>query len=208
MISVYQLKTKFQNILRPLTNALAKAGITANHVTISAFMMSALVGFIIYKFAHKNNIVLLILPIFLFVRMALNAIDGMLAREHAQKSRLGAILNELGDVLSDAVIYAPFLIVIGTGEYLTITAISLAIISETVGIMGIQIGADRRYDGPMGKSDRAFWFSVIAILEVLFKLPLSVINALIGIIAALLVFTIFNRIKKALEFQPAAKEDK
>jgi hypothetical protein len=35
---------------------------------------------------------LLVLPGFLFVRMALNAIDGMLAREHAMKSRLGAVL--------------------------------------------------------------------------------------------------------------------
>jgi CDP-diacylglycerol--glycerol-3-phosphate 3-phosphatidyltransferase len=33
--------------------------------------------------------------------MALNAIDGMLAREHDMQSPLGAMLNELGDVLSD-----------------------------------------------------------------------------------------------------------
>ncbi|MDR1124297.1 MAG: CDP-alcohol phosphatidyltransferase family protein [Elusimicrobiota bacterium] len=206
MISVYQLKSKFQNILRPLTNYLASAGITANHVTISAFVMSAIVGFVIYEFAPQNNIALLILPVSLFIRMALNAIDGMLAREHGQKTRLGAILNELGDVLSDTIIYAPFLVVLGVGQYITLTVISLSIISETVGIMGIQIGADRRYDGPMGKSDRAFWFSVIAILEVSFKLSTSVINVLAGIIIVLLIFTIFNRIKKALEFKPA--EDK
>jgi len=40
--------------------------------------------------------------------MALNAIDGMLAREFGQKSRLGACLNELCDVVSDATLYLPF----------------------------------------------------------------------------------------------------
>ena len=51
---------------------------------------------------------LLLLPLVLFLRMALNAIDGMMAREFGQKSRLGAVLNELGDVLSDACLYLPF----------------------------------------------------------------------------------------------------
>ena len=49
-----------------------------------------------------------LLPAVLFVRMALNAIDGMLAREHGQKSALGAFLNELCDVVSDAALYLPF----------------------------------------------------------------------------------------------------
>ena len=38
----------------------------------------------------------------LFLRMALNAIDGMLAREFNQKTNLGAYLNELTDVISVA----------------------------------------------------------------------------------------------------------
>ena len=50
----------------------------------------------------------LLLPLWLFVRMALNAVDGMLAREFGQKSRLGAYLNEISDVVSDAALYAPF----------------------------------------------------------------------------------------------------
>ena len=47
------------------------------------------------------------LPPVLLARMALNAVDGMLAREHAMQSALGAILNELGDVLSDTALYLP-----------------------------------------------------------------------------------------------------
>lgn len=40
--------------------------------------------------------------------MALNAIDGMLAREFNQQSTLGAILNEVGDIISDAALYLAF----------------------------------------------------------------------------------------------------
>ena len=47
-------------------------------------------------------------PVWLLARMALNAIDGMLAREFHQKSVLGGYLNEIGDVVSDAALYAPF----------------------------------------------------------------------------------------------------
>jgi hypothetical protein len=40
-------------------------------------------------------------PTWLFLRTALDAIDGMLPRQHGQRSRLGACPNEIGDVVSD-----------------------------------------------------------------------------------------------------------
>ena len=49
-----------------------------------------------------------LLPIWLFLRMALNAIDGMLAREFQQQSALGGYLNEITDVVADAALYLPF----------------------------------------------------------------------------------------------------
>lgn len=199
MISVYQLKSKFQSILRPLTGFLAKVGVTANQVTISAFIISLLTGIVIYLLAPKSPLAFLVLPMVLFIRMALNAIDGMLAREFNQKSNLGAILNELGDVLSDIVIYVPFLYVCSVNEMLIMIIALLAIISEMCGVMGIQIGASRRYDGPMGKSDRAFIFGLLAFIMTFYPVPLEIINILLYVITALLIYTIFNRIKSALK---------
>jgi CDP-diacylglycerol--glycerol-3-phosphate 3-phosphatidyltransferase len=95
------------------------------------------------------------MPAVLFVRMALNAIDGMLAREHGMKSSLGAILNELGDILSDAALFLPLAVVPEFAPELIVSLVVLAGAAETAGIIGVQIGASRRYDGPMGKSDRA-----------------------------------------------------
>ena len=44
MASVYDLKPKFQNLLRPLCARMARAGITANQVTLSAAILSTALG--------------------------------------------------------------------------------------------------------------------------------------------------------------------
>jgi len=93
--TIYDLKPKFQALLRPLCAALAKAGITANQVTLAACALSFAHGAL--NLATGGAVwVLLLLPAVLFIRMGMNAIDGMLAREFAQQSKLGAILNEGG----------------------------------------------------------------------------------------------------------------
>lgn len=83
--------------------------------------------------------------------MGLNAIDGMLAREFGQQSKLGAILNELGDVVADTVLYLPLALVPGIYAPLIVGVVILSIISEMTGVIAIQIGAIRQYQGPMGK---------------------------------------------------------
>ena len=133
MPSIYQLKPAFQNLLRPMTATLARSGVTANQVTFITMLLSFVVGFSLWKF-HAEHWPLLLLPIFLFIRMALNAIDGMLAREHDQKSALGAMLNELSDVLSDAALYLPFAVLPGISPMLMVWVVLLAVISEMSGV--------------------------------------------------------------------------
>src|SRR6185436_7614699 len=81
MASIYDLKPKFQGFLRPFCRRLAGAGVTANQVTILAILISIAHGGALAIWPG-NRLVLILLPITLFMRMALNAIDGMLAREH------------------------------------------------------------------------------------------------------------------------------
>ena len=86
----------------------------------------------------------MLIPLVLFLRMALNAIDGMLAREHHMASRLGAVLNELGDVISDTALYLPLALVPGVPAFWLVSAVVLAVISEMTGVVAVQIGAERR----------------------------------------------------------------
>jgi CDP-diacylglycerol--glycerol-3-phosphate 3-phosphatidyltransferase len=123
----------------------------------------------------------------------------MLAREFHQQSSLGLILNEIGDVFSDAFIYLPFCLITGVSTAVVVWIVLLAIISEMAGVIAIQLSGTRRYDGPMGKSDRAFAFSVMSILLALGLKSHSIINFLFIIILVLLGITIFNRCNKALQ---------
>lgn len=197
MASIYDLKPRFQALLRPLTRALAGLGVTANQVTVLALLVSVAAGALIFSFPGKPA-VLLSLPAVLFLRMALNAIDGMLAREHDLKSRLGGVLNELGDVLSDSALYLPFALVPGFSPYLVVPLVVLAVIVEMTGVVAVQIGASRRYDGPLGKSDRAFAFGALSLLVGLGVSPEPWVDwVLVGLIAGSLL-TVGQRARKAL----------
>jgi CDP-diacylglycerol---glycerol-3-phosphate 3-phosphatidyltransferase len=198
LVSIYQLKSSFQNLLRPIVRRLAKIGITANQVTIAAILLSGCTGAAIAIWPQQRQLLLLI-PFVFFLRMALNAIDGMLAREHQMKTPLGGILNELGDVFSDIFLYLPFGMLAEVNPRLLIALTILAIVSEMTGVLGPNIGASRRYDGPMGKSDRAFLFSIIAILLAWQLIPTIWLNYLWGGAILLSIQTIFNRIRGALK---------
>ena len=197
-MTIYDLKPAFQNLLRPVTRGLYRAGVTANQVTLAALLLSAATGAWLAWRAESSQ-ALLAMPVVLFVRMALNAIDGMLAREHNQKSRLGAILNELGDILSDSALYLPLALHQGFNGGLVAIAVLLAVSSEMTGVLGLTVGASRRYDGPMGKSDRAFVFGAVSLALGLGVKPGLWINIVMGATAALLGLTIWNRARRALK---------
>lgn len=196
MPSIYDLKPKFQALLRPITNGLASAGVSANMVTVAALVLSVVTGAGILYFRDVR--ILWLLPLVLFVRMALNAIDGMLAREHNQKTSLGAILNELGDVFSDAALYLPLAMIPPFDPKLIVLIVICAILTEMTGVVGVQIGASRRYDGPMGKSDRALIFGALGLLLALGAPILPIVRPVLWVILILLLLTILNRSRAAL----------
>ncbi|WP_085594026.1 MULTISPECIES: CDP-alcohol phosphatidyltransferase family protein [unclassified Pseudomonas] len=198
MLSIYQLKPRFQNLLRPLVQRLYANGTTANQVTVLAAVVSLLVGALVALFANHAWLFALI-PLWMILRMALNAIDGMLAREFGQQSRLGAYLNELCDVVADSALILPFALLPGINLPLVLAVTLLALFSEYAGVLGPMVGASRRYDGPMGKSDRAFVLGVLATGIALGWLGALWINAALALVAALLVYTLINRVRQGLK---------
>jgi CDP-diacylglycerol--glycerol-3-phosphate 3-phosphatidyltransferase len=195
--SIYDLKPAFQALLRPVVRGLAKSGVSANQVTTAAMALSIAAGAVIALLPGQPEW-LLLLPVVLFLRMALNAIDGMLAREHNQKSSLGAVLNELGDVVSDAALYLPLALVPGFSPALIVLIVLLATLSEMTGVVVQSLGASRRYDGPMGKSDRAFVFGAVGLLLGLGFSGEGWLNNVLGIAMLLLIWTVVNRARHGL----------
>jgi CDP-diacylglycerol--glycerol-3-phosphate 3-phosphatidyltransferase len=197
ILSIYQLKPRFQALLRPAARLLFRSGVTANQVTIAACVISVALGALLCLRPEERHLVLLV-PLWFVLRMAFNAIDGMLAREFGQATPLGAYLNELTDVVSDAALYLPFALLPGSSLWAIACIVTLSIVSEMAGALGVMVGASRRYDGPMGKSDRAFVFGLIGLLAgsgVALEAALAWIWAALMLLIAV---TIVNRVRRGL----------
>jgi CDP-diacylglycerol---glycerol-3-phosphate 3-phosphatidyltransferase len=196
-MTIYALKPRFQALLRPTVVRLAAVGVTANQVTIAAALGSIAIGAAV-ACAVELRPAFLAIPVWLLARMALNAVDGMLAREHGQKSRLGGYLNELADVVSDAALYAPFALVAPFGPFGIGLVILMSMLTEFAGVLGPAIGASRRYDGPLGKSDRAAVFGALGLwVGVSASLP-HWAGWLVPALVALLALTVVNRVRAGL----------
>jgi CDP-diacylglycerol--glycerol-3-phosphate 3-phosphatidyltransferase len=195
--TIYDLKPAFQQLLRPLMVWLANAGITPNQITWAALLLSVATGAAVV-WTGGASWLLISIPLVLLVRMALNALDGMLAKEYQQQSRAGAMLNEMGDVVADAALYLPLGLLVGVSGVMVTLFVIVGIFAEMAGVLGAAIGGTRRYDGPMGKSDRAFLFGCIALLLGLGVAPGWWVDVLLGIAILLGGLTLVNRCRRGI----------
>lgn len=199
--TIYMLKPAFISLLRPQAAILAKAGVTANQVTAAACLLSVMYAAALL--CHPGSFLLWgLMPVWLFARMALNAIDGILAREFAQKSRLGALLNEMGDVISDAALVAPLALIPGVSVAAVALFIWMALLTEFAGVLALLVNSPRRYDGPCGKSDRAFLMGLASLMiagSFVWDREISTLLSwgLYGC-SALMVWTTGNRLRRSL----------
>lgn len=197
-MSIYALKPRFQQLLRPAVRALHRRDISANQVTLAACVVSLLLGLLLCALADSPRWFWL-LPLWFFLRMALNAVDGMLAREFGQQSALGGYLNEITDVAADAALYLPFAFIAPFGGLQIGLLIFLAAMSEFCGVLGQVHGNGRRYDGPMGKSDRAFVFGALALWYALAGSLPGWLDAVMWLLIAALLWTCWRRVANGLK---------
>ena len=198
MISVYQLKPKFQQLLIPVLVKLHAQQLSANKITISAIIWSAILGVLLF-FSPAHPVFLVLVAFGLLVRMALNALDGMMARTFNQQSKLGEILNELGDVISDTFIFCGLFSYSFVNPKVLFVVIVLSIINEFVGVLAKLVSGIRRYDGPMGKSDRALQIGVRCICYFIFPGIGYLFNILFSLVILLLLVSTYKRLSNSLK---------
>lgn len=197
LLSVYQLKSRFQDLLNPIMLKLYRANVSANQVTLGVFISSLVMAGMLYFI--PSLMIWFALPVFMLIRMAGNAIDGMLARQYNQQTDLGFMLNEITDLLADAALLLAFAAVTGFDAYWLVSLLLLTWLSEFIALMGQIIRGERQNSGPLGKSDRAVFLSVFAILigMGIDSLELSFWFFIIG--HFLLLVTCFNRVTGSLK---------
>ena len=129
MISIYKIKPKFQQLLMPLLKLLRRLGISPNSITIFSIFLSFVIFYFFWN-TSDNSSYFLIVAFGLLLRMMLNALDGMMARIYNLQSKLGEILNEVGDIISDVAIYFPLILFEFLEIEIAIIFILLSIINE------------------------------------------------------------------------------
>ena len=159
-MTLYDMKPAFQEQLRPAAALLAGRGWTANQLTAVGFIASGAAG-ASFALGTSNHRWMLLVPVFLFARMAFNALDGIVAREHGQATACGRVVNELGDVAGDAVAYLPLGLVLPEQSFLVAIVVVLSGIIEFTALLDPR---ERRNEGPFGKSDRATAVGLLAIV--------------------------------------------
>lgn len=192
-LSVYQLKPRFQQLLRPLVGALAAAGITPNQLTLATCALMLGYGAAL-AWWPANTALWLGLVVLMPLRMALNALDGLLAHHTGRKTPLGAMLNETCDVAADLALYLPVALLPGVLPALAVLAAAGAALVEHTGLAALSAGSPRRFDGPMGKSDRAVAYGLVGLLAG-WGAPAWWINAVLAAVIVLLAWTLINRLR-------------
>jgi CDP-diacylglycerol--glycerol-3-phosphate 3-phosphatidyltransferase len=193
----YGVTPALQDRLRPLARRLAARGMSPSEVTFAGLVLSALGGLLILLAPHQAW-PLILLPVILLLRTAIQAVNELLVREHGMESPLGASLNEMADVISDALLYLPLAAVPGVPGYLIVIIVVLGVIAEMAGVVAAQLGGKRRNDGPMGKAERAVAMGGIALLLGLNAGPGTWLDVALLIVIGLIGLTMINRIRAGM----------
>jgi CDP-diacylglycerol---glycerol-3-phosphate 3-phosphatidyltransferase len=129
-----------------------------------------------------------------------------LAIEFGQKSRLGGILNETGDVISDIALFSPLAFVAPFSGPSIALVVCFAAMSEFIGMAGAMLSGPRRLEGPLGKADRSIVLALVGIaIAARGRLPEGV-WAIVPALCLGLVITIWNRLRFAMAEWGSAAE--
>ena len=99
-----RLKKKVQSLLVSQAYLIHRAGLSPNHLSFIGLIFAALSG-IYYSQANSSNFFMIGAPILLVISGYFDALDGVLAREYDQITKLGGFLDSLFDRYTDVFIF-------------------------------------------------------------------------------------------------------
>lgn len=192
--SLYAIKPRFQAILDRLAVRLVGARVPADALTGLGLGAAALSGLLLATGGARPGPLVLLVPPLLFVRIACNALDGMVARRAGTARPWGTVLNETGDRLADLCIFGGLVLSGVLPSPVAGALLPFLLFVSYLGIIGQAAGGARRYEGPLGKADRALllglycccapWFANAGLLvgwALIVGLGLTVLNRIVAL---------------------------
>lgn len=156
--------------MSPLKMTLIKLHASPNTVTYAGFFVSVVISIILYE-SKNSNALLLLIPVLSFAKLALNALDGMLAEAYGSATKFGGVLNEFFDRLSDTAIFVGLSLMEGVKTELGLIAALTVLLTSYTGIVGKAFGGSRKHSGIMGKTERMAFLATTALIVYFTKMP-------------------------------------
>lgn len=204
MPPLFDIKSRIRTQLRPMLEKLVEVGVTPAQLDWTALGLSAFVGALIAVLPavlpHTTQ-PLLILPLVLLLRATLDTLADRLADVSRPRTARDTLLSEIGAAGGDLLLYLPLALIPGVPGALVVILVVLGLCTEIAGLAALRIGASRRREGPMARTDRAIVFGLIGLILALDGTAAAWLGWLLVPAAAMALATIINRMRQALREQ-------
>ena len=201
MPPMFDMKSRIRTLLRPMLQKLVEVGVTPAQLDWTALGLSALVGALIAVMPAvlpDTTQPLLILPLVLMLRATLETLADMLADAIRPRTARDTLLSEIGAAGGDLLLYLPLALIPGVPGALVVVLVALGLCTEIAGLAALRIGASRRWEGPMGRTDRAIVFGLVGLILALDRTAAGWLGWLLIPASAMALATIINRMRQAL----------
>ena len=188
---MYAVKPAFQRSLGGIERWLVARRVHPDWLTYLALALSVAGGACLYH-APDWPWLLLAVPVVTIVRTALNALDGLVARDTGLARPWGEVLNEFCDRLADLALIGGLALALPSSKELGTGVVVLMLLSSYLAILAKAAGGRRQYVGPMGKADRMTVLTIAGPLGLVLPLEL-VYHGFLAIVGVGLVLTLIAR---------------
>jgi phosphatidylglycerophosphate synthase len=132
------------------TDLCVRLGIPPDAISYSS-ILAALAAALCFWKSGRNTWLLIIAPLFCYLRLWFNMLDGMVAVAAGKASTRGEIVNDLPDRISDVIIFIGVAYSDLMNPVIGYWAAILSLFTAYVGLFGQAIGGRREFGGIMSK---------------------------------------------------------
>jgi phosphatidylglycerophosphate synthase len=140
----------FRATARLATSLCVRLNIHPDAISYASIVAAAIAAFCFWKSGHHPWL-LFVAPLFCYLRLWFNMLDGMVALASGKASWRGEILNDLPDRVSDVLIFVGVAHSGWMNPFLGYWAAILALLTAYVGMFGQAVGVQREFSGVMSK---------------------------------------------------------
>jgi len=130
-------------------------------------ILAAIIAAVCFWKSGESRWLLVVAPLFCYLRLWFNMLDGMVAVAAGKASRRGEILNDLPDRISDVIIFVGVAHSGLMNPIFSYWATIAALLTAYVGLFGQALGVQREFGGIMSKPWRMVALHIGAWLEFL-----------------------------------------